>query len=98
MLLAYAVNMIFLPAEHLQFRTGSSYGFRETLFYRLLGKLQVYKSTKHLYMESSCIEDGAVSLDGGMVRGNAVVSVGSEHGTIHSISSRPSGKAVAPFT
>ncbi|XP_049394514.1 protein DEFECTIVE IN MERISTEM SILENCING 3-like [Solanum stenotomum] len=78
--LGYAVNMIFLPAEYLQFRTASGHGLRETLFYRLLGKLQVYKSREHLYMASSCIEEGAVSLDGGMMRGNGVVSasVGSE--------------------
>nr|XP_025885711.1 structural maintenance of chromosomes flexible hinge domain-containing protein GMI1 isoform X7 [Solanum lycopersicum] len=78
--LGYAVNMIFLPAEYLQFRTASGYGLRETLFYRLLGKLQVYKSREQLYMASSCIEDGAVSLDGGMMRGNGVISasVGSE--------------------
>ncbi|XP_055825977.1 structural maintenance of chromosomes flexible hinge domain-containing protein GMI1 [Solanum dulcamara] len=78
--LGYAVNMIFLPAEHLQFRTASGHGLRETLFYRLLGKLQVYRSREQLYMASSCIEDGAVSLDGGMMRGNGVVSasVGSE--------------------
>ena len=73
--------MIFLPEEYLQFRTASGYGLRETLFYRLLGKLQVYKSREQLYMASSCIEDGAVSLDGGMMRGNGVISasVGSEY-------------------
>ncbi|XP_049349124.1 structural maintenance of chromosomes flexible hinge domain-containing protein GMI1 [Solanum verrucosum] len=78
--LGYAVNMIFLPAEYLQFRTASGHGLRETLFYRLFGKLQVYKSREQLYMASSCIEEGAVSLDGGMMRGNGVVSasVGSE--------------------
>ncbi|MCD7458065.1 hypothetical protein HAX54_037086 [Datura stramonium] len=76
--LGYAVNMIFLPADHLQFRTASGHGLRETLFYRLLGKLQVYESREHLYMAYSCIEDGAISLDGGMMRGNGVVSVGSE--------------------
>nr|XP_016460857.1 PREDICTED: uncharacterized protein LOC107784267 isoform X4 [Nicotiana tabacum] len=74
--LGYAVNMIFPPAEHLQLRTASGHGLRETLFYRLLGELQVYESREHLYMASSCIEDGAVSLDGGMMRGNGVVSVG----------------------
>lgn len=74
--MGYAVNKIFLPAEHLQLRTTSGHGLRETLFYRLFGKLQVYKSREHLYMASSCIEDGAVSLDGGMMRGNGVVSVG----------------------
>lgn len=68
--------MIFPPAEHLQLRTASGHGLRETLFYRLLGELQVYESREHLYMASSCIEDGAVSLDGGMMRGNGVVSVG----------------------
>lgn len=79
--MGYAVNMIFLPEEYLQFRTASGYGLRETLFYRLLGKLQVYKSREQLYMASSCIEDGAVSLDGGMMRGNGVISasVGSEY-------------------
>lgn len=66
--------MISLPAEHLQFRTASGHGLRETLFYRLLGKLQVYRSREQLYMASSCIDDGAVSLDGGMMRGNGIVS------------------------
>ncbi|XP_059304587.1 structural maintenance of chromosomes flexible hinge domain-containing protein GMI1 isoform X2 [Lycium ferocissimum] len=76
--LGYAVNMIILSEEHLQLRTASGHGLRETLYYRLLGKLQVYKSREHLYQASSCIEDGGVSLDGGMMRGNGVVSVGSE--------------------
>ncbi|PHT87513.1 hypothetical protein T459_09619 [Capsicum annuum] len=80
--LGYAVNMIFTPAEHLQFRTASGHDLRETLFYLLLGKLQVYQSREYLYMARSCIEDGAVSLDGGMIRGNGVVSIGSEEPNI----------------
>ncbi|CAN4085710.1 unnamed protein product [Withania somnifera] len=75
--LGYAVNMIFPPKEHLQFRTASGHSLRETLYYRLFGKLQVYKSREHLNMARSCIEDGAISLDGGMMRGNGIVSVGS---------------------
>ncbi|PHT53341.1 hypothetical protein CQW23_07803 [Capsicum baccatum] len=80
--LGYAVNMIFTPAEHLQFRTASGHDLRETLFYLLLGKLQVYQSREYLYMARSCVEDGAVSLDGGMIRGNGVVSIGSEEPNI----------------
>ncbi|KAG5617258.1 hypothetical protein H5410_017082 [Solanum commersonii] len=57
----YAVNMIFLPAEHLQFRTSS-------------GDASSLESREHLYMASSCIEDGVVSLDGEMMRGNGVGS------------------------
>ncbi|KAM3381796.1 hypothetical protein P3S68_007369 [Capsicum galapagoense] len=59
-------------------RTASGHDLRETSFYRLLGKLQVYQSREYLYMARSCIEDGAVSLDGGMIRGNGVVSIGCE--------------------
>ncbi|XP_047265426.1 protein DEFECTIVE IN MERISTEM SILENCING 3 isoform X3 [Capsicum annuum] len=76
--LGFAVNMIFPPAEHFQIRTASGHDLRETSFYRLLGKLQVYQSREYLYMARSCIEDGAVSLDGGMIRGNGVVSIGCE--------------------
>lgn len=73
--LGYAVNMIHISAKHLQFRTASGHGLRETLFYRLLGELQVYANRDCMSMASSCSnKHPAVSLDGVIMRGNGVTT------------------------
>ncbi|XP_031267302.1 protein DEFECTIVE IN MERISTEM SILENCING 3-like [Pistacia vera] len=41
--MGYAVNMVDLDEHHVYTRTSASDGLRETLFYRLFGKLQVYR-------------------------------------------------------
>ncbi|KAL3838064.1 hypothetical protein ACJIZ3_022655 [Penstemon smallii] len=75
--LGYAVNMISIEPSLLHWRTNSGHGLRETLFYRLFGELQVYKNRNFMKMAHSCIKlDGAVSLDGGIIRGNGLVSFG----------------------
>ncbi|EYU25236.1 hypothetical protein MIMGU_mgv1a019692mg [Erythranthe guttata] len=74
--LGYAVNMINIDASYLQWRTTSGHGLRETLFYRLFGELQVYKDRECMMNARSCIQDGAVSLDGGIIRGNGLLSLG----------------------
>lgn len=76
--IGYAVNMIYLDAHHLYTRTSGGKGLRETLFYHLLGEVQVYKTreTMRKALEKSCIQHGAVSLDGGIIRGNGVISLG----------------------
>ncbi|CAH9140870.1 unnamed protein product [Cuscuta epithymum] len=75
--LGYAVNMIHIPANHLQYRTASGNALRETLFYRLLGDLQVYTDRDHMSMAASCINSSrpALSLDGLIMRGNGVTSL-----------------------
>lgn len=74
--LGYAVNMIDLDVNFRQWRTASGHGLRETLFYRLFGELQVYENRECMSRASSCIKDNAVSLDGGIMRGNGVISLG----------------------
>lgn len=74
--LGYAVNMIELDVNLLHWRTASGHGLREKLFYRLFGELQVYENRQYMNMASTCIKDSAVSLDGGIVRGNGVISLG----------------------
>ncbi|KAI3458000.1 hypothetical protein Pfo_014663 [Paulownia fortunei] len=74
--LGYAANMISIEASHLHWRTKSGHGLRETLFFRLFGEIQVYKDRECMMMARSCIKDGAVSLDGGIMRGNGLVSLG----------------------
>ncbi|XP_039056960.1 structural maintenance of chromosomes flexible hinge domain-containing protein GMI1-like isoform X2 [Hibiscus syriacus] len=72
--IGYAVNMINL--DNPNYRTDSGYGFRETLFYRLFGKVQVYDTRENMERARSCIKHGAVSLDGGILRKNGLISLG----------------------
>ncbi|KAL0400592.1 UNVERIFIED_CONTAM: Structural maintenance of chromosomes flexible hinge domain-containing protein GMI1 [Sesamum latifolium] len=74
--MGYAVNMISIEASYLRWRTKSGHGLRETLFYRLFGDLQVYRNRDCMMTAQSCIQNGAVSLDGGVMRGNGLVSLG----------------------
>lgn len=73
--LGYAVNMVHLD-DHLHMRTTSGHGLRETLFYRLFGELQVYETRDFMKIAYPCIKEGAISLDGGIFRGNGVISLG----------------------
>ncbi|GER34307.1 gamma-irradiation and mitomycin c induced 1 [Striga asiatica] len=74
--LGYAVNMITVETSYLQWRSKSGRGLRETLFYRLFGELQVYKDRDCMMKARSCIKDGAVSMDGSIIKGNGLVSLG----------------------
>lgn len=74
--LGYAVNMINIDADHLKTKTVSGCGLRESLFYRLFGETQVYETREDMKRAISCIKDGAISLDGGIVRGNGAMSLG----------------------
>ncbi|XP_021977542.1 structural maintenance of chromosomes flexible hinge domain-containing protein GMI1 [Helianthus annuus] len=74
--LGYAVNMINIEADHSDTKTDSGCGLRETLFYRLFGDTQVYETRDDMKRAISCIKDGAVSMDGGILRGNGAVSLG----------------------
>ncbi|KZV44911.1 hypothetical protein F511_06533 [Dorcoceras hygrometricum] len=66
--LGFVVNMINIDRTHLYNITKSGFGLRETLFYNLLSRLQVYRSREEMLKALPYIPDGAISLDGGMVR------------------------------
>ncbi|TVU42723.1 hypothetical protein EJB05_09144, partial [Eragrostis curvula] len=66
----FAVNMIHLEREHLSCLTASGNGLRETLFYSLFSRLQVYKTRSDIKRALPWIKDGAISLDGGIWRPN----------------------------
>ncbi|XP_072076142.1 protein DEFECTIVE IN MERISTEM SILENCING 3 isoform X1 [Arachis hypogaea] len=73
----YAVNMLYLESNNLSFVTSSGHGLRETLFYGLLSGLQVYRTRNEMMSALPCIDEGAVSLDGGMIKKNGMFVLGS---------------------
>lgn len=77
--LGFAVNMIHVERPHLFCLTSSGCGLRETLFYNLFSRLQVYRTRAEMLLALPCISDGAVSLDGGMIRAPGVFSLGSRY-------------------
>lgn len=74
--IGFAVNMINIDNRYLFCLTPSGYGLRETLFYNLFSRLQVYKTRAEMIQALPCISDGALSLDGGMIRSCGVFSLG----------------------
>ncbi|WZZ74934.1 hypothetical protein YC2023_086304 [Brassica napus] len=69
--IGYAVNMINLAEEELNIKTYEGHGLRETLFYDVFGKLQVYETQTQAKEALEHISgDGAVSLDGFIAKGN----------------------------
>ncbi|KAK2998036.1 hypothetical protein RJ639_025803, partial [Escallonia herrerae] len=80
--MGYAVNMIDLEVHHLR-TTAAGRGLRETLFYHLLGELQVYESREYMKMALPYIKHGAISLDGGIMRGNGAIFLGRGEADIH---------------
>lgn len=74
--LGYAVNLVNMECHHLQAWTDAGHGLRETLFYCLFGEIQVYETREDMKKAKAFIKHGAVSLDGGIMRGNGVLSLG----------------------
>lgn len=74
--LGFAVNMINVDSQNLYYLTTSGYGLRETLFYNLFSRLQVYRTRADMQHALPFICDGALSLDGGMIRSSGVFSLG----------------------
>lgn len=66
--LGFAVNMINIEKSNLYFVTDSGHGLRETLFYNLFSKLQVYRTREDMLQALPSIKHAALSLDGGMIR------------------------------
>ncbi|KVI07605.1 hypothetical protein Ccrd_014042 [Cynara cardunculus var. scolymus] len=76
--IAFAVNMIYIDSDYLSFVTENGHGLRETLYYKLLSHLQVYRTRKDMMQALPCISTGAISLDGGIIRRpHAMFSLGS---------------------
>ncbi|KAF8045023.1 hypothetical protein N665_5731s0001 [Sinapis alba] len=74
--LGYAVNMIQIDPAYLLCVTSYGYGLRETLFYSLFSHLQVYKTRVDMISALPCITEGAVSLDGGIIRKSGIFTLG----------------------
>ncbi|CAH2044292.1 unnamed protein product [Thlaspi arvense] len=80
----YAVNMIELAPEELFLKTYDGRGLRETLFYGLFGKLQVYETQRHVEEALPHLSGyGAVSLDGFIAKGNGFIYSGCSKPEIH---------------
>ncbi|KAJ4726666.1 Defective in meristem silencing 3 [Melia azedarach] len=75
--LGHAVNMINVDSANLFCVTATGHGLRETLFYNLFSRLQVYKTRADMLLALPLISDGAISLDGGVIRSPGVFSLGS---------------------
>ncbi|CAL4969818.1 unnamed protein product [Urochloa decumbens] len=72
----FAVNMINISAENLSITTKHGYGLRETLFYSLFGELQVYDTRKDMLKAMGYFNCGAISLDGGVIKGKGKLLLG----------------------
>lgn len=74
--LGFAVNMISIESTNLYCVSNNGHSLRETLFYHLFSNLQVYRSREDMVKAMYCIRNGAISLDGGMIRSPGVFSLG----------------------
>ncbi|XP_057823648.2 structural maintenance of chromosomes flexible hinge domain-containing protein GMI1 isoform X1 [Cryptomeria japonica] len=74
--IGYAVNLIKLDPENQYSLATPGVGLRETLFFNLLSFVQVYDTRNHMMQAISCIQDGAISLDGGILRQKGVIECG----------------------
>ncbi|XP_031269326.1 protein DEFECTIVE IN MERISTEM SILENCING 3-like [Pistacia vera] len=68
--------MIDVESKNLFCVTASGYGLRETLFYNLFSRLQVYRTRAEMLLALPLISDGALSLDGGIIRSTGVFYLG----------------------
>ncbi|KAG8390419.1 hypothetical protein BUALT_Bualt01G0081400 [Buddleja alternifolia] len=80
--LGFAVNMITIDNTNLYCVSKDGHNLRETLFYNLLSNLHVYVSREDMLKAMSCIKNGAVSLDGGIIRRPGMFSLGHHGGDI----------------
>ncbi|XP_024024152.1 protein DEFECTIVE IN MERISTEM SILENCING 3 isoform X3 [Morus notabilis] len=79
--LDYAVNLISLDSRNLSCVTANGQGLRETLFYNLFSCLQIYRTRTEMLEALPCVTDGALSLDGGVIRKSGVFFLGSRKDT-----------------
>ncbi|KAL0904101.1 hypothetical protein M5K25_026175 [Dendrobium thyrsiflorum] len=74
--LGFAVNMIYMDQQHLSCVTVDGRGLRETLFFSLFSRLQVYNTRSDMMGALPFISDGAISLDGGILKGSGLFCLG----------------------
>ncbi|KAL7003615.1 hypothetical protein U1Q18_004766 [Sarracenia purpurea var. burkii] len=74
--LGFAVNMVNIDDANLFCLTANGHGLRETLFYNLFSRLQVYRTRAEMLQALPCISNGAISLDGGMIKTTGMFSLG----------------------
>ncbi|GER49827.1 defective in meristem silencing 3 [Striga asiatica] len=74
--LGFAVNMITIDNTSLYHVLNNGHGLRESLFYNLFSNLQVYRSREEMLEALDYVGNGAISLDGGMIRQPGVLSLG----------------------
>ncbi|KAM1140862.1 hypothetical protein FF1_040862 [Malus domestica] len=79
--LDYAVNTINLDGNNLVNVTSSGHGLRETLFYSLFSRLQIFRTRAEMLLALPCINHGALSLDGGIIKKSGVFILGSSKDT-----------------
>ncbi|MED6170177.1 hypothetical protein PIB30_028410 [Stylosanthes scabra] len=74
--LGFAVNMINIDSSNLFCVAPNGCGLRETLFYNLFSRTQVYKTRADMAQALPFICDGAISLDGGIIKSCGVYYLG----------------------
>ncbi|XAR71629.1 hypothetical protein NMG60_11017996 [Bertholletia excelsa] len=74
--LGFAVNMINIDNANLVCLVSSGHGLRETLFYNLFSHLQVYRTREDMFHALPCVRNGALSLDGGMIKATGMFCLG----------------------
>ncbi|KAK4431327.1 protein DEFECTIVE IN MERISTEM SILENCING 3 [Sesamum alatum] len=80
--LGFAVNMVTIDNTNLYGISKTGHTLRETLFYYLFSNLQVYRSREDMLKALPCITNGAISLDGGIIRSAGVFALGHHRGDI----------------
>ncbi|EXB83888.1 hypothetical protein L484_023495 [Morus notabilis] len=75
------LNLISLDSRNLSCVTANGQGLRETLFYNLFSCLQIYRTRTEMLEALPCVTDGALSLDGGVIRKSGVFFLGSRKDT-----------------
>ncbi|XP_073306714.1 protein DEFECTIVE IN MERISTEM SILENCING 3-like isoform X1 [Primulina huaijiensis] len=78
--LGFAVNMITMDSTYLNGISSDGHNLRESLFYNLFSNLQVYRSREDMLKALPFISNGAVSLDGGVIKSPGVFDMGQKRG------------------
>lgn len=76
--MGFGVNMINIDSANLFGLIANGNGLRETLFYTLFSRLQVYKTRADMLQASPCIDHGGISLDGGIIKSPGVFTLGQQ--------------------
>ncbi|XP_073032022.1 protein DEFECTIVE IN MERISTEM SILENCING 3-like [Primulina eburnea] len=78
--LGFAVNMITIDSNNLNGISSDGHNLRESLFYNLFSNLQVYRSREDMLKALPFISNGAISLDGGVIKSPGVFDMGQQRG------------------